>query len=120
MRTLNGFGVVNTSNLTPASKPRVDRLVSSMLSHRDDCTAALLPELVGASKWLTSSQADFFCATLFPDFAIVDSVGGATGSKWGFSSQRGQSSISLETMPSADDNSRWQKYLELRLQVIDL
>ena len=93
--TPNGFAVVNTSNLAPASKPRVDRLVASMLSHRDDCIAALLPELVGASKWLTSSQADFFGTTLFPDLAIVDSVGGATGSKW-------------------------EKYLELRPQVIDL
>ena len=91
----NGFAVVNTSNLAPASKPRVDRLVGSMLSHRDDCIAALLPELVGASKWLTSSQADFFGATLFPDLDIVDAVGGATGSKW-------------------------EKYLELRPQVIDL
>ena len=93
--TPNGFGVVNTSNLAPASKPRVDRLVGSMLAHRDDCIAALLPELVGASKWLTSSQADFFGATLFPDLDIVDAVGGATGSKW-------------------------EKYLELRPQVIDL
>ncbi len=62
-----------------------------MLSHRDDCIAALLPKLVGASSssqdallaknWLTSSQADFFSATLFPDLDIVDAVGGATGSK---------------------------------------
>lgn len=93
--TPNGFGVVSTQNLAPASKPRVDRLVGSMLSHRDDCIAALLPELVGASKWLSSSQADFFGATLFPDLGIVDTVGGATGSKW-------------------------EKYLELRSQVIDL
>ena len=93
--TPNGFGVINTSNLAPASKPRVDRLIGSMLSHRDDCIVALLPGLVGASKWLTSSQADFFGATLFPDLGIVDAVGGATGSKW-------------------------EKYLELRPQVIDL
>ena len=93
--TPNGFGVINTSNIAPASKPRVDRLVGSMLSHRDDCIAALLPALVGASKWLASEQASFFGATLFPDLAIVESVGGATG-------------------------SRWEKYLELRSQVIDL
>lgn len=93
--TPNGFGVVNTSNLAPASKPRVDRLVGSMLAHRDDCIAALLPEIVGASKWLTSDRADFFGATLFPDLGICDAVGGAPG-------------------------SRWEKYLELRSQVIDL
>lgn len=93
--TPNGFGVVNTSNLAQASKPRVDRLVGSMLAHRDDCIASLLPEIVGASKWLASDRADFFGATLFPDLGICDAVGGATG-------------------------SRWEKYLELRSQVIDL
>ena len=93
--TPNGFGVVSTQNLAPASKPRVDRLVGSMLAHRDDCIAALLPELVGASKWLTSPQADFFGSTLFPDLGIVDAVGSIQG-------------------------SRWEKYLELRPQVIDL
>lgn len=93
--TPNGFGVVSTQNLAPASKTRVDRLVGSILAHRDDCIAALLPELVGASKWLTSKQADFFGATLFPDLAIVDSIGNVQG-------------------------CRWEKYLELRSKVIDL
>lgn len=94
--TSNGFGVVSTQNLAPASKPRVDRLVGSMLAHRDDCIAALLPELVGASQWLKSKQADFFGATLFPDLGIVDAVGGAAS------------------------GSKWEKYLELRSKVIDL
>ena len=93
--TPNGFGVVNTSNLAPASKPRVDRLVDSMLAHRDDCIAALLPELPGASKWLASAQADFFGATLFPDFSIIEATGPIQG-------------------------STWERYLELRYQVIDL
>lgn len=93
--TPNGFGVVSTQNLAPASKPRVDRLVGSMLANRDDCIAALLPELVGANEWLTSKQADFFGSTLFPDLGIVDAIGVATGSKW-------------------------EKYLELRSKVIDL
>lgn len=93
--TLNGFGVINTSNIAPASKPRVDRLVGSMLSHRDDCIAALLPALVGASKWLSSDQADFFGATFFPILEIVElSPGNAT--------------------------TKWERYLELRSQVIDL
>lgn len=93
--TPNGFATVGTQNLVAASKMRVDRLVGSMLTHRDDCIAALLPELPGASRWLNSDQADFFGATLFPDLAIVDSIGGVTASKW-------------------------EKYLELRSQVIDL
>ena len=93
--TPNGFAVVNTSNLAPASKPRVDRLVGSMLSHRDDCIAALLPELPGASKWLASAQADFFGATLFPDFSLIEATDPIQGSKW-------------------------ERYLELRYQVIDL
>lgn len=93
--TPNGFGVVNTSNLAPASKPRVDRLVGSMLAHRDDCIAALLPELPGASKWLASDRADFFGATLFPDFSLIEATGPIQGSKW-------------------------ERYLELRYQVIDL
>ena len=93
--TPNGFGVVNTSNLAPASKPRVDRLVVSMLAHRDDCIAALLPELVGTSKWLASDRATFFGATLFPDFSLIEATAPIQGSKW-------------------------ERYLELRYQVIDL
>lgn len=93
--TPNGFGIVSTNNLAPASKPRIDRLVGSMLAHRDDCIAALLPELPGASKWLASAQADFFGATLFPDFSLVDALASTVGSKW-------------------------ERYLELRSQVIDL
>lgn len=93
--TPNGFGIVSTNNLAPASKPRIDRLVGSMLAHRDDCIAALLPELLGASKWLASAQADFFGTTLFPDFSLVDALASTVGSKW-------------------------ERYLELRSQVIDL
>lgn len=93
--TPNGFGIVSTNNLAPASKPRIDRLVGSMLAHRDDCIAALLPELPGASKWLASAQADFFGTTLFPDFSLVDALASTVGSKW-------------------------ERYLELRSQVIDL
>lgn len=93
--TPNGFAVTQTSNLTPASKQRVDRLIGSMLTLRDDCIARLLPELVGASQWLKSSQAQFFGATLFADLSVVDALANVQGSKW-------------------------DKYLELRPQIIDL
>ena len=79
--TPNGFGVVSNQNIAPASKERVDRLIGSLADYRDDCIANLLPALVGASQWLTSSQASFFGETLFPDLAITEQVKG-TGSKW--------------------------------------
>lgn len=79
--TPNGFGVVSNQNIAPASKERVDRLIGSLADYRDDCIANLLPELVGASQWLNSSQASFFGETLFPDLAITEQVKG-TGSKW--------------------------------------
>ena len=34
--TPNGFGIVNNSNIAPASKERVERLIASLLSNRDD------------------------------------------------------------------------------------
>ena len=79
--TPNGFGVVSNQNVAPASKERVDRLIASLADYRDECIGNLMPALVGASKWLTSSQASFFGETLFPDLAITDQVKG-TGSKW--------------------------------------
>ena len=79
--TPNGFGVVSNQNVAPASKERVDRLIGPLADYRDECIANLLPALVGASQWLSSSQASFFGETLFPDLAITEQVKG-TGSKW--------------------------------------
>lgn len=93
--TPNGFATVGTQNLVAASKMRVDRLVGSMLTHRDDCIAALLPELPGASKWLNSAQAAYFGATLFPDLSLIDALPPAQG-------------------------SRWERWLSLRPQILDL
>lgn len=92
--TPNGLATVGTQNLVAASKIRVDRLVGSMLTHRDECIAAPLPALPGASKWLTSARADFFGSTLFPDLSIIDEIGA--------------------------DGSKWEKYISLRTQIIDL
>lgn len=79
--TPNGFGVVSTQNIAPASKERVNRLIGSLADYRDECIGNILPALGGESQWLTSSQALFFGETLFPDLAITDQVKG-TGSKW--------------------------------------
>lgn len=92
--TPNGFGVVSNQNVAPASKERVDRLIGSLADYRDECIANLLPALVGASQWLTSSQASFFGETLFPDLAITEQVKGS--------------------------GSKWERYLSLRPQILDI
>ena len=92
--TPNGFAVTQTSNLTPASKQRVDRLIGSLSTLRDDCIAQLLPLLPGVSQWLNSDRADYFGATLFPTLEIVEQVPGTT--------------------------TKWERWLELRPKVIDL
>ena len=93
--TPNGFGIVSSSNIAPASKQRVDRLVGSMLANRDDCIASLLPRLKGVGHWLGSEQSEFFGSTLFPTLDIVDAIGPFIGSKW-------------------------EKYLELHPKIFDL
>jgi hypothetical protein len=93
--TPNGFGTVGNNNVAPASKPRVDRLIGSMQSLRDDAIGLLLVDIVSASKWSNSKQAEFFGATLFPNLDIVTAAGSYSG-------------------------SAWDRYLELRSKVIDI
>lgn len=80
--TPNGFAVVQTNNLTPASKSRVDRLIEQTVTMRDTCISQLLPLLVGASQWLKSACAVFFSQTLFPDLSLVDQLGQTKFYKW--------------------------------------
>ena len=95
--TPNGFAVTQTSNLTPASKQRVDRLIGSLNTLRDECIAQLLPLLPGVSQWLNSDRAAYFGATLFPTLEIVN-----------------QCPVSNSQSP------KWERWLELRPKVIDL
>jgi hypothetical protein len=66
-----------------------------MLIHRNQCTTIFLPELPGASKWIISPQTDIFGGILFPTMEIVE---------------------------QSPDNgtTNWDRYLELRPQLIDL
>lgn len=93
--TPNGFGVVNSTNVAPASKPRVDRFIESMVSHRDECINDLLKLLPSLNGWNETPQASFFRTTLFQDLEIVNAVSKKAG-------------------------SMWSKYLELQPQIIDI
>ncbi len=92
--TPNGFGIVSTTNLAPASKERVARLVESLRDQRDNLIEQLLPLLVGASKWKSSDRYGFFSATLFPNITLANLCGYTT--------------------------DRWAKYLELRERAISV
>ena len=67
----NGIGVVETNSLKPASKAKIDRLLSSVADELDIVLEALLPMLPEIPGWLDSPQADTFRKTLFPTFRIL-------------------------------------------------
>lgn len=92
--TPNGFGIVSTTNLAPASKERVARLVESLRDQRDSLIEQLLPLLVGASKWKSSDRYGFFAATLFPNITLANLCGYT--------------------------ENRWEHYLQLRLEAVNI
>ncbi|MBR6263225.1 MAG: hypothetical protein IKR05_08420 [Prevotella sp.] len=68
--TPNGFGIVNTQNVVPASKDRIERLINSVEKQRDEAIDTLLCKLPSWEGWLESPQGRFFAATLFPRLSI--------------------------------------------------
>lgn len=64
--TPNGFGIVSNSNIAPASKERVERLLLSLEKMRDDTLTVLLPLLASTEAWATSDPCQYFCQTLYP------------------------------------------------------
>lgn len=92
--TPNGFATVGTQNLSPASKMRVDRLIEGLLTERDKAVDLLLPILPSVEGWTDTLQGQWFGATLFPTLDVVSQSGGT--------------------------ERLWEKYLELRPQLIDL
>jgi len=73
--TPNGFGIVSNSNIAPASKERVERLITSLESERDNYIEQLLPLLVQNSEWRDTEQYRFFASTLFPNITLATLCG---------------------------------------------
>lgn len=68
--TPNGFGIVNTGNVVPASRDRVERLIASVELQRDDAINEMLGKLAATPSWLESPQGERFASTLFPDLSL--------------------------------------------------
>ncbi len=76
--TANGFGIVSNTNVVPASKERITRLVDSLESTRDDAISSVLPYLDKLDSWNESEQQKWFKATLFPMPSMIVKLGYTT------------------------------------------
>ena len=80
--TPNGFGIVSNSNVAPASKERIARLLDALLDNRDAAIAQLLESLSQQSDWLAKPQAEFFRATMFPNIALAKRFPRSSEGRW--------------------------------------
>ncbi len=64
--TPNGFGIVSNQNVAPASRERIDALITSLESQRDAAIEALIYRLSSRTDWRESTQGKYFAATMFP------------------------------------------------------
>ena len=62
-------------NVVPASADRVKRLIDSLLTNRDSLANSLLDNLAKRADWLTTEQASFFGASLWPDLELPHLAG---------------------------------------------
>lgn len=68
--TPNGFGIVNTPTIAPASRERIERLQHSIEALRDANVEQLLHRLASVEAWQQSVPGKYFASTLFPNFHL--------------------------------------------------
>ena len=68
--TPNGFGIVSNQNIVPASRERVDALITSLESQRDAAIEALILRLSSRNDWRESPQGKYFAATMIPFLSL--------------------------------------------------
>lgn len=61
--TPSGFGVVSSSGLVPASRERIERLISRLTSYLDDIIVSLQELCLTDQRWRVSSMGQWYCAT---------------------------------------------------------
>ena len=68
--TPNGFGIVSNTNVIPASKERVERLLVSLETERDRNINQLILRLSSRPEWRESQQSKYFASTMFPFLSL--------------------------------------------------
>lgn len=62
--TPNGFGIVSNQNLAPASKDRVERLITKLVAQRDSYINLLIDDLRTRAEWQDTEQYQWFASSL--------------------------------------------------------
>lgn len=62
--TPNGFGIVSNQNLAPASKDRVERLITKLVAQRDSYINLLIDDLRTLAEWQDTEQYQWFASSL--------------------------------------------------------
>ncbi len=62
--TPNGFGIVSNQNLAPASKDRVERLITKLVAQRDSYINLLIDDLRVLAEWQDTEQYQWFASSL--------------------------------------------------------
>ncbi|MBR5117347.1 MAG: hypothetical protein IK100_01735 [Muribaculaceae bacterium] len=79
--TPNGFGIVSNTNIAPASRDRVVRLVNSLETSRDIAIEKMLQYLFQNERWFITSTRRWFTTTLFPNIDLCN-LCGVTEKRW--------------------------------------
>lgn len=96
--TPNGFGIVSNSNIAPASKERVERLMAAVETQRDNVLEQYLKYtfLYFNNSYLQTSQGKYFFATLFPNLDLCNRCG-ITEHRWQEYQRLREKLITIET-----------------------
>lgn len=73
--TPNGFGIVSNSNVVPASKERIERLILSLEQTRDEEVQKLVYRLATVESWNYTALAQHFAGSLQPNIFFVKKLG---------------------------------------------
>ena len=89
--TPNGFGIISNDTVAPASKERVERLISTLKLIESQCIAVLLPMLRSTTQWHSSKQCKWLASSIIQDMSLL---------------------------PDTDKN--WEGFISFRQQVYDI
>lgn len=90
--TANGFGIVSNSNVAPASKERIERLIASLGDQRDKAISILLDRLCQMEIWRQNERGQWLISSFF--MRPVEDTAAAK--------------------PALKNDDRWEAFLELR------